>query len=142
MGNAGNAGDPVLVGGHHRGHNDNVSDFADFRGLDVDGQQREIQPAAVAGVVVRAEGDQHQQQQGVEGHHGHPVLRQGFQIDAGNQGVHTDAQKNRQDLNQNVAQVAVEFGSVGGAGDDHAAEARDHRGHDQQNPVPFLGEVL
>ena len=63
MENRGDGGNLILMGGHHRGHNQNIGDFTDFRRLDVHRHQRNVQPALVAGAVVGAEGNQQQQQE-------------------------------------------------------------------------------
>ena len=56
-----NAGYIVLMLGHHRGHNDDIGDFADFGGLNVHREAGKVNPASVAGAVVSTEGNQHQQ---------------------------------------------------------------------------------
>ena len=75
----GNGGDVILVGGHNRGHDDDIGQLTDLSGLNVD--EREFQPASVAGVVVGAKrGDEQKQQQGVENHHGVSVLGHDIQV--------------------------------------------------------------
>ena len=57
--------DPFLVGGHHRSHDQNVGDFADFRNLNIKGQEGEVDPASVTADGL-TEGDQHSQNKGVD----------------------------------------------------------------------------
>ena len=142
MENRRDAGDVVLMGGHHRCHDDNIGDLTDFRRLNVDGQQGKVQPASVAGVVVRTEGNQHQQQNGVENHHGAPVLLQRFHIDGGNHGVHHNSQHDGRKLNQNITQVSLKLRRIGGAGNDHKAAKGGQQTQNQKNPVALPGKIL
>ena len=67
-------GNSVLERGHDRSHNQNIGDLADFRRLNIDGQEGEVQPASVTGVIVCTEGDQHQKQHSINDNQPIPVL--------------------------------------------------------------------
>ena len=135
-------GDPVLVGIHDRGHDDDVSNFADFRGLDHNGHQGDIQPASVTGIVIGAEGNQHQQQKGVESHQPVPPLGHGFDVNGRNQREHHNAQQRGGQLNDDILDAVVtEFIGIGGTGDGNTAESRSDQAEQKQDPVALFGEI-
>ena len=117
------AGNPVLVGGHNRGHDNNVGNFTDLRRLNIKGNQGNIQPASVTGVVIGAEGNQQQKQENIENHQAHPELGQHLQVDGGDHGEDHNAQTDGDQLQNDVADIAFEFLGGGGAGDADTAEA-------------------
>ena len=138
----GDGGDIVLVGSHDRGHDQDIGDLTDLCRLDVEGQQGEVQPASVTGVVVGAEGDQKQQQENVESYHQISVFLQKFHIDGRKYGVNGDTDKDGQQLNHDVTQIAVEFFGGCGAGNNDNTKARGDQAEDQQNHIAFFKEIL
>ena len=131
------------MGGHNRGHNDDVGHFADFGRLDVHREAGKMEPALVAGVVVRAEGNQHQKQQHVENHQSRPVLGQIIQIDGGNHGVDHHPQADGNQLNGQIFEIAfTELICRGGTGNGHHAEQSQAHAHAQQKQITLLGEIL
>ena len=136
-------GYPALVGAHDRRHNDNIGDLADLRRLDHNWQAGNIQPASVAGIIVRAEGDQHQKQQGIEDHQQIPPLRQHFNIDGGNQNIGRHTHEGSRNLDNDIAgAVEVEFRRVGGAGDGDTAKSRNQQAQHQQDNVALFPEIF
>ena len=102
-----------------------------------------MEPAPVAGAVVRAEGDQQKQQKNVEQYQRHPMLGHGVHIDGGDHCVHEDAQHDGNDLDNNVPGAgAFKFRRPGGTGNDDQAEARSDQTQNQKHPVGFFGKVL
>ena len=138
----GDAGDPVLVGRHDRSHDQDIGDFTNFRRLYVEGQQGEVQPASVTGVVVGAEGDQQKQHENIEGHHQVPVFLEKFHVHRGEDGVDHHADEDGQQLDHDVADIAAEFFGRGGAGDDNDAQAGGNKAQDQQDHVAFFKEIF
>jgi len=130
------------MGRHDRGHDQNIGDLTDLSGLDGDGDARKFQPALVARVVIRAEGDQQQQDEDVKGRQKHSVLRDGIRIDRGHDGKHQNAQGDCQQLNDDIFCVASELLRAGGAGHDDQAEARGDQAQRQQHPVGLFAKVL
>ena len=134
------AGDSVLVRGHDRCHDDDVGDLADFSRLNVD--DGGLDPASVTGVVICAEGDQQQQQEGVEYHQQISVLRHDFHVDGGNDGESHHTNDRCADLNGDIAEVTAEFVRGSGACDNNTAKSGRNKAQKKQNPVALLGKVL
>ena len=132
MENRGDGGDLILMGGHYRGHNQNIGDFTDFRRLDVHRHQRDVQPAFVAGAVVGAEGNQQQQQEHIEQHHIVAVLRKELHIDGGNNGVQHHAHTGGNQLNNHITQKAH---GIGGTGNNQTAEGCGNQAKGQQHHI-------
>ena len=136
-------GNSVLMGGHNRGHNDDVGHFADFGRLDVHREAGKMEPALVAGVVVRTEGNQHQKQQHVENHQSRPVLGQVIQIDGGNHGVDHHPQADGNQLNGQIFEITfTELIRRGSTGNRHHTEQSQTHAHAQQKHITLLGEIL
>ena len=143
MHDRGDAGNIILVGGHDRGHNQNIGDFTDFGGLDIDGKTGEMKPASVAGAVVCAKGNQKQKKKNIEKHQSHPVLGNEVHVDGGHHGEQENAQGNGYQLNNNIPRTgALKLGGLSGTGDDNQAKARGDETHDQQHPVRLFGKIL
>lgn len=129
----------VLVGGHDGGINENVEDFTDFRGLDVNGEQgAEIQPAFIAGAQIRTERDQQKQQEQTESCHRSSVFRKEFQIDGGHDGIEKNTQTDGGDLNDDIT---GETTVIIGAGDHQAAKGRDGKTHNKQYHIALVEKI-
>ena len=132
----------ILVGRHDRGHDDNVGDFADFRRLNVEGNAGDVQPASVTGAVVRAEGNQQEQQEAVKGHQPGPVLGQHVQIHGGNDDISGSAHENGEALQGDIAEVAVKLFRGGGAGNANQSECGNQQTQDQQKHISLFAEIF
>ena len=140
MEDRGNAGYTVLVGVHDRCHDEDIGDLTDLRRLDIDDGR--LQPASVTGVVVGAEGDQHQQQKAVESHQHIPVFGHGLHIQRGSDGKEQDTQRGGGQLDDDVPDVAAEFIGVGSTGQHDDTKKRCDQTQNQQHPVALFGEAL
>ena len=85
-------GCPVLVRCHYRGCYQNVQDLTNFCRLNHERKKRQIQPASVTGVVIRAEGDQHRKDTQTHNSQQQTMLGEGVRIYRG----HDRKQKNTQ----------------------------------------------
>ena len=56
--------------------------------------------------------------------------------------IGSDAHQNREGLQSDVTEVAVEFLSRGGTGDAHQTEAGNDQTQDQQKHIAFFGKIL
>ena len=141
MGHRHRMGNSVLVRRHHRSHDQNIGDLTDFRRLHVDDAQ--VDPASVAGVVIRAQGaQQHQKQHTVEYHHRQPMFRQEIQVDGGNHRIHQHTQADGHRLNSNVAEVSVELVCRCGTGNGHQAKGSHNQSKHQQEHIAFFAEIF
>ncbi len=123
VGHGGNGGQLTLVGCHYRCHDQNVGDLTNFRRLDINGEQGNVQPASVTGVVIRAEGDQQRKQEGIEDHQRDAVLCPEVHINGGDDGIQQHADAGSGDLNDDITQVAH---VIRGTGDhDHTESGGD-----------------
>lgn len=95
-------GGAILPCGHNRCQHQNKEYFADFGGLNIERNQRQIQPTAVAGAVVGAKGDEQRQQK-----HGNPrqqaaVLGENLRVDGGDHGVQKHTQRGCDQLDNEI----------------------------------------
>ena len=138
--NRGDCGYSVLVRGHDRCHDDDVGDFTNFSRLNID--DGGFNPASVTGVVVRAEGNQKQQQERIEYHQQIPVLGHNFHVDGGYDSKGKNADDRCTDLNGDVAEVTAEFLCGSGTADNDTSERRGNEAQKKQHPVALLGEIF
>ena len=130
----------LLQPGHLLCGNDNVDDLDDFGGLDAD--SGETDPAVVAGAAVRTEEDQGDQQNEVDAAEQLPLFGKQVRVDKGQQNKCTQAEKQREDLDNDALDGAVHpaGGLHGDRGDpDHIdPEQGTDQAHDQQEDIrPF-----
>ena len=130
----GNVGQVVLVGCHDRGHDQNICNFTDLGSLDVEGQEREVQPASVT-VDGLAKGQQHKEQNTVEYHHGRPVFKEIIQINGGDHGVQHNTQHGSNQLHDHISDGAVGVGSAGNGKTSKKQRNENNKNNTIQNNV-------
>ena len=136
----GDTGYAVFIGVHDRCHDHDKGDLADLCRLDInDGG---MDPASVAGVIISAERNQHQQHENIKQNQKISVFAHNFRVDGGNDGKHHQSQNNAGTLDQNVTHTATEF--IGLSGADHAdhAKAGSNQTQQKQHPVTLLWKTL
>ena len=130
------------MGIHDRCQNDNKRNLADLSGLNHKGQAGDIQPASVAGVVIRTEGNQHQQHHEIERYQQVAVFRHGFHVDGGHDGIHEHTHCHGGQLDNQITGVAVELGGAGCAGQHHAAKRGCNQAQQKQYHITFFEEAF
>lgn len=130
----------ILMRGHNGGHDQHIGDLADFRYLNVKGQEREPDPALVA-VDFYAKRDQKEQKKAVNDHQCHPVLREKLHVDGGNDGIQQDTGSRRQNLDGQIAETGLAH-IIGGTGNDQNAKSRRNQTQQQQYHIALAEKVF
>jgi hypothetical protein len=101
-----------------------------------------MDPASVTGVVIGAEGDEHQQQEDIKRNQNVPVLTHGLNINGRDNGKQDHTQHDTGTLNQDITDTVAEFIGIGGAEHTDHAETGGNQTQQKQNPVTLLGEIF
>lgn len=120
------------MGGHNRGQHKHKGGLAQLGGLNGNGQEGEVQPASVAGAIVRAEGDQQQKQHAVKAHKPVAVLGEKIRIHGGYGKKQENTQKGGTDLHQHISEGAL---GIGGTGDHQAAKGGGHKAQQKKHKI-------
>ena len=91
-----------------------------------------MQPASVTGVVIGAEGDQHQKKNDIEGNQRLPMLGEKVRVNGRKNGKCPYTQQRSNDLNNQLADIAY---IGGGAAQNQAAEGRCDQAQKQQDHI-------